>query len=88
MSPDGTKLYQAVPVSDLASNTETYDELSELALELSENGGLKFRARNELNLKAGQALKNFPKKNVSDHNFYVRFLNKPKSFTIKSAKWS
>lgn len=74
VSPDGSKLY-----------VDFYEGLApgELTLEMSDDGTVKFRARNELGLREGEWVKEFPKDPDNAYLSYMRFKSGGKTHIVK-----
>ena len=76
ISKDGTKIYIDTGYDDYA--------LNRLALEISENGAVKYVARTDPNIiLGGKELKNFPKDPDNSYLGYKRFIAGKKSYFIK-----
>ena len=74
ISPDGSKLY-----------VEFYEGLAPkaLLLELSGDGTVKFRARDDVGLREGEWIKDFPKDPSNDYLSYMRFRSGGKTYVVK-----
>jgi hypothetical protein len=74
ISPDGMKLY-----------VDFYKGLApgELLLELSDDGTVKFRARDEVRMPEGEWITDFPKDPRNDYLSYLRFKTGGKTYVVK-----